>query len=389
MSNQRDEAPIQPPRGALQIGRFFGVPVYLSASWLFIAAFVTVAFADLFRRTVDGVSGPAPYLLAAAYAVLSALCVLAHELGHVVTALALGLRVRRVFVYLLGGVSEIDPEPQRAGQELAVSAAGPVTSAAVAGIAWLGTSVSQSGSAIAVELELLAWSNLAIAVFNALPGLPLDGGRVLRAAVWWASNSRVRGTIVAAWGGRLVALAVAASGLLVTDGGWQIPAVVFSAGMGAFLWFGAGQSIAAARFTERVPSVSARGLLRRAVYVPAQTPLSEALRRLWGEGARAVVVVDSADVARAIVSEALVNEVSEQARAWTSVSDVAAPITSVPRLDIALSGRDLLAAVAQRPAPDYLVVADGRPVGVLSASDLRAALIQPQVTSRTVPEAGE
>src|ERR1700712_335236 len=120
---------------------------------------MTVAFADLFRRTVDGATGATPYLLAAAYAILSALCVLAHEIGHVLAALSLGLRVRRVSVY------------------------------------------------------------------NARPGLPLDGGRVLRATVWGVSRSRVRGTIVAAWGGRVVALAVAASGLLVSDGDWRVAPV--------------------------------------------------------------------------------------------------------------------------------------------------------------------
>ena len=378
VSSRRDEVRLQPPRGSIQIGRFFGVPLYLSSSWLVIAAFVTVAFADLFRRTVDGATGATPYLLAAVYAILSAVCVLAHELGHVVVALLMGLRVRRVFVYLLGGISDIDPEPQTPGQEFAVSAAGPVASAAIAGLAWLGAAFTADASAAHVEFEILAWSNLAIAVFNALPGLPLDGGRVLRATVWGASKSRERGTITAAWGGRGVALAVAASGLLVTRDHWQIPSVVFSAGMGAFIWFAAGQSISAARMSARLPAVSVRTLLRPAIFVPAHTPLSEALRRLWSEGARAIVVTDSSDRPRAIVSETLVNQVGEPARSWTAVSDVAVPLAGAPALDAALAGRDLLDLVAQHPAADYLVTAAGRTVGVVSASDVRTALTRPE-----------
>jgi Zn-dependent protease/CBS domain-containing protein len=358
----------------VQIGRFFGVPVYLSASWLLIAVFMTIAFEDVFRTNVDGASAGTAYALAAAFAVLSALCVLVHELGHVAMALLLGLQVRRVFVYLLGGVSEIDPEPQRAGQEFAVSAAGPVASALIGGIAWAGYSFSPAGSAIGVELEILAWSNLAIAVFNALPGLPLDGGRVLRATIWGASRSRVRGTIVAAWGGRVVAVGVAASGLLVTEGRWQVIATIFTAGMGAFLWFAAGHAITAARLTDRLPDVSAASLVRSAIYVAAATPVSEALRRLWSDGARAIVVVDGSDRPYAIVSEAMVNRLDQSTRDWTTVAEVAVPIADAPRLATTLRGRELLDVVATHPVPDYLVEIGGHPIGVLSASDLRIAL---------------
>jgi Zn-dependent protease len=375
----------------MQIGRFFGVPLYLSASWLLVLAFVTIAFADIFRRTVEGATGPTPYLLAAAYAVLSALCVLIHELGHVVAALSMGLRVRRVFVHLLGGVSEIEPEPEKASQEIIISAAGPVASAAIAGVAWFGATISPDHSAIGVELAILAWSNLAIAVFNALPGLPLDGGRVLRATVWAFSKSRVRGTIAAAWGGRVVAVAVAASGLLVTDGRWQITSVIFTAGLGAFLWFAAGQSITAARLSALLPTVAVRDLVRPAIFLPADTPVAEALRRLWSQGARAIVVIDSTDVPRAIVTEALVNQVSDADRAWTILAEVADPIGASPVLDLDLSGRGLLELTAQRPSADYLVVAEGRVVGVLSATDLRDALMHPTRSPipTATPRAGE
>ena len=154
------------PRGSIQIGRFLGVPLYLSSSWLIIGAGVTVGFADVFRRSVDGATGATPYLLALAFAVLSVLCVLGHELGHVVAALALGLKVRRVLIFLLGGVSEITPEPTRAGQEMVVSAAGPLASAGLGGVAWLASLDTSEHSAIGVELRILIWSNLVIAVFQ-------------------------------------------------------------------------------------------------------------------------------------------------------------------------------------------------------------------------------
>ena len=283
------------PRGSIQIGRFFGVPLYLSSSWLLIGIVVTVSFADVFRDTVTGATGATPYLLALAFAVLSVLCVLGHELGHVVAALALGLSVRRVIIFLLGGVSEIQPEPTRAGPELVVSAAGPLASAALAGVAWLGSLVAADRTAIGVELRILIWSNLVIALFNVLPGLPLDGGRMLRAAVWGATKSRLLGTRVAAWGGRIVAVAVAVAGLVLERGEWRLVSVVLAVGLGGFLWFGASQSLAAAEITARMPQLTPGALLRRTLWLRADVPVDRALRQLWDSDARAIVVVDSAD----------------------------------------------------------------------------------------------
>ena len=384
-----DPDAVTAPRGSIQIGRFLGVPVYLSASWLLIALFVTFAFADLFRQTVDGAVGATPYLLALAFAVLSALCVLVHELGHVVVALALGLKVRRVFIFLLGGVSDIHPEPTRAGQELVISAAGPVTSAGIAGLAWVAAIPTSDHSAIGVELQILIWSNLVIAVFNALPGLPLDGGRVLRAAVWGLSRSRLRGTILAAWGGRVVALCVAASGLLLQRGDWQLTSVLFSAALGAFLWTGASQSLAAARLTDRIPRLALRQLFRPAIWVTAETSVAQALQRLWETGMRAIVVVDGDGRPTGIVTEARVDRVPQSARAWTSVAEVSVPTSTDTALAVDLTGQELLEACRSRPRSEYLVVDGGWPIGVLSAVDIRGALSETPAAIRpaaSIPE---
>ena len=369
------------PRGSVQIGRFFGVPLYLSSSWLFIGAAVTVGFADVFRRTVDGASGPTPYLLAFAFAVLSVLCVLGHELGHVVAALAFGLRVRRVLIFLLGGISEITPEPSRAGQELVVSAAGPLASAGLGGAAWIASLGTSEHSAIGVELRILIWSNLVIAVFNALPGLPLDGGRVLRAAVWGLSHSRLLGTKVAAWGGRVIAVAVAATGVLLEQGEWRLIGILTTIGLSVFLWLGATQSLAAATMTERLPELSAGGLMRRAIWVPANQPVDQVMRRMWDTGARGVVVVDTAGRPVAVVSESRITSVPESQRAWTDVYEVADPVGAAYPIPVGLAGRELLMACQAHPATEYVLVDPaGRGVGVLAMSDLRAALIQPAGT---------
>jgi Zn-dependent protease/CBS domain-containing protein len=369
----------QSPRGAFRIGRFFGVPLYLSTSWFLIAVFVTIGFADLFRNAVNGATGPTPFLLASIFAVLSATCVLLHELGHVATALALGLRVNRVLIFLLGGISEIDPEPDRPGQEFLVSAAGPLTSAALAGLAWLGTLISTGGSAIEVELDLLLWSNLVIAVFNALPGLPLDGGRVLRSVVWGASHSRLRGTTVASWGGRVVAVVVLFGGLLVAFDSESTTAVVFGVGfatvMAGFLWIGASQSLAAGQLTDRIPTLRAAGLMRRAIWIPAATPVATALRELWQAGARAIVVLDNSGRPTAIVDERQVDALDHTARLWKTVGEVAHALQTGQNVSVTMTGHEVLAVGQRFPTADLLVIDDrGTAVGVLSAHDLRTAM---------------
>lgn len=359
----------------MRVGRCFGVPIYLSLSWLIIAAVVMITFADVFRRSVDGADGLSPYLLALAFAVLSLLSVLAHELGHALTALRLGLGVRQVLIFLLGGVTEIVPEPDRPREEFLVSVAGPVVSAGLAGLAWAGWLATTARSALAVELELLIWSNLLVAVFNALPGLPLDGGRAVRAALWGLFGSRLRATVIAAWGGRLIAVAVAVSGVLLPRTEWNVTATVVSVALGVFLWFAASASLDAARLTDRVPRLAVRDLVRPAVWLPATTPVAEAVRLAAGHGARAVVVLDTADQPRAIVVESALEALPEAQRPWTTIGEIARPIGAEENVGIDLAGQDLLRRLRNAPAAEYLVHdGAGRPVGVLTARDFRAAL---------------
>ena len=96
----------------LPIGRFFGVPLFLSPSWLFIALLITLTYSELVQQTVDGISTAGAYAVAFAFAVLLAASLLAHELGHTAVSLAFGLPVKRVVIFLLGGVSEIEKEPR-------------------------------------------------------------------------------------------------------------------------------------------------------------------------------------------------------------------------------------------------------------------------------------
>ena len=354
--------------------------MYFAPSWVLIAALITITYHGIVYDLVDRISRPMSYVVAFGFAVLLALCVLAHELGHTAVSLALGQPVRRVVIFLLGGVSEIEGEIRRARDELLIAIAGPLVSLAIAGGCGLAHGFVPTGSVLSVLLALMTWSNLVVAVFNLLPGLPLDGGRALRAGVWRLTQSRLTGTRFAAWGGRVVAILVAGSAVLLDAGGgdWSIGTGVFGLALGAFIWIGATQSLRHAELQERLPRVSMRRLLRPGVLVHADVPVAEALRRVWQAQARGLVVVDSADEPRAIVDEARIRAVPPERRPWVAVSEVARPIEPGMVLGVDLSGDGLLDALRDTPAHEYLVVhRDGSVAGVLAAADLVAALTRP------------
>lgn len=363
----------------LPLGRAFGVPIFLAPSWLVVAALLTVYYAPVVQDAVGGVSSSTAYLVAFAYAVLFALCVLAHELGHTAVSVALGKPVERIVIFLLGGVSQIEREPDRPRDEFLIAGAGPLVSAILTGGALLGAVSVDRHTLLGVLLALLFWSNLIVVVFNVLPGLPLDGGRLLRAAVWAVTHSRLTGTRAGAWAGRGVAVLVALSALFLnrsaTQDSWSLSASLLTFVMAAYLWFGAGQTLRVAEVMDRVPTVELGALMRPGLLVPSDISVADALRRLWSGRARGLVLVDAHEQPAAIVDEARLGAIPPDRRPWTQLATVARPLEAGLVLPVGLVGDDLLAAVRATPGNEYLVVhPDGSPAGILATADLAHVL---------------
>ncbi|HZZ97442.1 MAG TPA: site-2 protease family protein [Jatrophihabitantaceae bacterium] len=359
----------------LSVGKFFGVPLYFAPSWLVIAALLTFYYGPVVQDAVPGVSASSAYLVAFGYAVLFALCVLAHELGHTAVSLLLKRPVKRIVIFLLGGISEIEREPDRPRDEFLIAAAGPLVSIVVTGIAGVAYDALDAHTLAGTLALLLFWSNLVVVIFNLMPGLPLDGGRVLRAIVWAVSKSQLTGTRAGAVVGRVVAALVFVLSLVANRGPDGIVAGLVGVMLAAYLWFGAGQSLKYAEVMARLPAVDLETLLRPGLLVRPDLSIAEALRRMWQGSARGLVLIDSADRPAAIVEEARVNAVPPDRRPWVQLSAVARPLEAGLVLRRGLKGEDLLAAVRATPASEYLVVDDsGAPAGILATADLAAAL---------------
>ncbi|MFI8071162.1 site-2 protease family protein [Streptomyces sp. NPDC086033] len=376
------------PRGGLLMGRPFGVPVYVAPSWFLVAALITWVFGGQLDRVLPEL-GAARYLVSLFFAVAFYASVLVHELAHTVAALRFKLPVRRIQLQFFGGVSEIEKEAETPGREFVLAFVGPLLSLVLAGLFYLAMLTVEPGTVPGVLLAGLMVSNLIVAAFNLLPGLPLDGGRMLRAVVWKITGRPMSGTIAAAWVGRALAVCVLIGLPLLTQSGAlgssaednvgmdTVMDALLAAILAAIIWTGAGNSLRMARLREHLPELRARTLTRRAVPVESDTPLSEALRRANAAGARALVVVDAEGTPLSLVREAAIVGVPEHRRPWVAVGGLAQDLTDGMRVSAELAGEDLLDALRAAPATEYLVVEQtGEIYGVLSAADVERAFVK-------------
>ena len=362
--------------GGIRIGRVMGVPVLVSPSWLLFAGFVVLSFGPaLAPRFGQGLG----YVAAGAFAVLLLLSVLLHEIGHCVVARAFDLPVRSITITFLAGLTEITEPPQTPAREYAVAVVGPTVSLLLAGLgAGLLPVLDPSGLAYALTL-LFAISNGLVAAFNLLPGLPLDGGRVLRSVLWRLTGDPHRSTRAAAWAGRVVAVGVVPVVLLAVLpaaglGAVDLGSLLFTVVIASFIYAGATATLRSAQVQERLPRASVEALARPALAVTADVPLAEAVRRAQEAQLRGVVVVDSRGVPQAVVSEAAVQAVPPDRQPWVPVSSVARTLDDGLVLDASLRGEQLLEALRRCPASEYVVRDAGGALRVLVTDDVVAVV---------------
>ncbi|MGD0705257.1 MAG: site-2 protease family protein [Trebonia sp.] len=377
MASGQEEQPDRRGRGPREnsfvVARPFGIPVHVSPYWFIIAGVFIVIYANDLANSLPGTT--TRYAVAAAFVILLYVSVLVHELSHSLVARGFGLPVRRILLYPLGGISEIDREAPTPGREFAIAAAGPALSLVLGGIGWGLSQVVTAGIGGALIRQLM-FANIIVGLFNLLPGLPLDGGRMLRAVIWGITKKPYTATIAAAWIGRVLALGLLAIPFF-TGGlsGGDMVSTIWVIVIAGFMWTGATQSIKATRFRERLPALQARRLGRRTISVTAATPVAEAVRLADEANARAIVVVDHESKPIAIVNEAAVTAVPPQRRPWVDIGSLARTIDPDLILNADLQGMALLDALRQAPASEYLLVEEsGQVYGVLATRDLDQVL---------------
>lgn len=364
------------PPGTFRIGSIAGSDVLVSSSWFLVAALIAYVMAPRVEEIQPGLGGW-KYVVGVAFAIALYLAVLLHEASHAVAARRFGFEVHSITLHFLGGVTAIEGEARTPRQEFWIAVVGPITSLGV-GVAAAGLWFVTPDGVLLLVVEGLAGANLLIGVLNLVPGLPLDGGRVLKAAVWRLTGRVDTGVIAAGWGGRITAVLVFLWPLLqptlINVETTLIDMVVFVV-IAMFLWTGASQAIAAARVRTRVGEVVARDLARRTLAVPDDLPLAEAIRRAREANAGSIVTVSTAGSPLGVVDESALRAMPEDRRPWVAVSTVTRTLEEGLRLPVSITGAELLHAIRRTPASEYLLVeSDGSVYGVLATADVERAV---------------
>lgn len=357
--------------GGLRLGRLLGIPVIIHSSWFLALWVLSWSLAvSYYPRTFPGLSGGTYWWLGILSAVLLFASVVVHELAHALTARRYGVRTRSITLFMFGGVAQIGAEPPTATAEMAIAAAGPATSYALAALFWIfGRTIG--GSALGALVDYLAFINLTLATFNLIPGFPLDGGRVLRAYLWRRWRDLERATRTAAQAGRVVAVGFIALGIL------QLVRGMFVGGLWMILigWFL--ESAAQAGYQQvllrralgrvRVGEVMTRDLHTLDPNLTVEEAIAEHFLPLKHGGFPVVY----GDRLVGVVTRQDVRDIPREARAERRIRDVMTPMDRLKTVRPTTSAYEAFARMMQEQIGRLLVIEeDGTLVGIVTRSDL-------------------
>jgi Zn-dependent protease len=361
--------------GAWGVGRIAGIRIGIDPSWSVVAVLITVNFWHFFSDPVEfpEVGGASAVVLALVAAALFFASVLAHELAHAGLSRARGIPVRGVTLFLFGGATHARVDAKGPFDEFVVTVVGPATSAALGGLFLAGDRLGSEAFPQAVRsmLGTLGAINLTLAAFNLLPGFPLDGGRLLRSALWRATGDLERATRVAGRVGQVVGLGIAAAGLGLYVQTRDLFSLVWPGFVGWFLFRAAGAGVREVEQRRLLRTHSVADVMAPPPpVVPADLPVGEARARfLQGHEGEAFPVMEGGRVL-GFVSLRTARDVPADRPA----REAAVPGRGVLEAAPGESVEALVERVGHRATVTVLVLEDGRLVGVVEEEDLRRFL---------------
>jgi Zn-dependent protease len=354
--------------GSLRIGRIAGIDIYIHVSWLIIIVLLTWSLATgWFAVLYPGWSTITYWVVSLIAALLLFLAVLVHELAHSVVARARGLPVKNITLYIFGGVSNLEQEPQTPGVEFQMAFVGPLTSLLIGGVAYLLLlALGKNTSPLAAILGYLAVMNVLLGIFNLIPGFPLDGGRVLRSIVWKLSGSLRTGTRVTTIVGEVIAYLLILLGIWFFFGGNLLDGIWLGF-IGWFLLSAAQSANSQSMLQSMFKGVTVGEVMNPS---PVTVPANISLQKLVDDyflprGLRSAMVTQLDQLAGLITLADIRSTPREQ---WSEVP-VGHAMIPVDRLHVVSpqqSLNDVLPLMAGRDVNQLPVVQEGRLVGVLS-----------------------
>lgn len=360
--------------GRANVGRFrlLGIDVRIHASWLVIAILIAWSLAvGAFPQLYGGLSSGAYWLMAGLVVIGLGLSILLHEVAHTLVGRAFGIRVDRITLFLFGGVAELKQEPRSARAELAMAVAGPAFSV-VAGVVLAliaGAVQSQGFRGAAGALAYLATLNLVLAAFNMIPAFPLDGGRVLRAAIWLGLRDQARATAIAARIGGWIAIAMIVFGVgaVLTGNAGGLWWVL----IGFFLRYAAHVSVTdlqASRFLRGIPI--GRVMARPVETVPASATLDWFIENRVYTSRHSVYPVMAGDICIGTLEPDQVLRTPREAWATTTAGQICKPASELMEAPPQADAAQVLADMRSKDLTHLLVVENGTLQGLVTLPDL-------------------
>ncbi|MGV0107780.1 site-2 protease family protein [Nostoc sp. DSM 114160] len=369
--------------GTIRVGNLFGIPFYIHPSWFLVLGLVTWSYSSGLAAQFPQLSAGLALLLGLMTALMLFASVVAHELGHSFVAIRQGIDVKSITLFIFGGLASLEKESKTPGEAFWVAIAGPMVSLLLCGIVTaIGVTTAASGPLAAI-LGVLASVNLALALFNLIPGLPLDGGNILKAIVWKITGNPYQGVTFASRVGQIFGWVAILSGVLPlllfgsADNFWNLL-------IGFFLLQNAGNSAQFARVQEKLTGLTAEDAVTHdSPIVSANLTLREFAdeRVISGQNWHRFLVTD--DDGQLVGAIAIDNLRTIPTALWseTQVKQVMRPITESTTVQ---SDRPLLEVMQLLEQQKLSVLPVIRENGVLVGILEKAAIIQ-LLQNRTQP----
>jgi len=357
---------------SFRVARIFGIDIEIHPSWLIILGLLAWTLSDqAFPDLYEGWTTTQYWVVGTAAALLLFVTVLIHELAHAVVAIRRGLPVPKITLFIFGGVSQLSRQPRSAGEEFAIAVAGPVTSLGVALVTGLAALLAV-GRQEQLEglLGYLATINVLLAVFNILPGFPLDGGRVLRSIAWRRTGSFRRATRIAGGVGEMFGYLLMFGGIAYLLSGFVINGLWFMF-IGWFLLGAARGESQSLQLETILGKLRARDLMHEEyVTVPPGTPIQSVVDDyMLDRGERAVIVATDGTVA-GILTVTDVGRVPRDQWASTPAQRLMTSRENVLTVGADAPALEVLMLVSQKRLNQVPVLEDGRMVGLISRREL-------------------
>jgi Zn-dependent protease/predicted transcriptional regulator len=361
--------------GTVRVLTIRGIPINVHVSWLVIYGLIMWTLAvGYFPRALPDLPAAAHWANGLLAALLLFVSVLLHELSHSFVAIAHGLSVRGITLHVFGGVSHLDDEPPGPRAEFMIAVVGPVTSFAIAAVLWAVNAGGLVRPAWAQALvAYLVLVNVAVGVFNLVPGFPLDGGRLLRAAIWKWKGALGPATYLASRIGVGFAFALMALGVLQILRGKVIGGFWFIL-IGMFLRGAADASYSQTALREALGRLSVRDIMtREVVTVPPEATVAQLADAFWSHHVTSFPVVYR-DTVRGIASVQQVHAVPVEERMDRRVSELMHPLTDDLAVGPDDSAFEALGKASRNQVGRLAVLENSRLVGYLSLKDITHVL---------------